>query len=296
MEQKIKTEYEAMWLKYVDRLPERARREYGALSWRFLNWLGDRPLDEKSVLRYLKHLQEQQYAPGSVKKIFSVLRRFAKVNELSWVFRRDEIPTVQEADDQNYALPLEDVQMMVNVCRGLQAPLADIQVQPYHTAFLCLSTVWWMRAIEMRLMTSEDINFEDKMIYIRTRHGGRERFHRIPDFVIPYLEGWDFDTRITPFGMSRIFMDLREMIDFKVYGVGWHSIRRAAVREADRIGMTLAQKNIYARWTIGASQQAIRYSMAKTVSRTGSIAAAGFEDEEVDQIVYSKHPFVQMWK
>lgn len=289
-------EYQAMWEHYRDLLPQEVSRQYQLVVWRFLIWLADRQLNEKMVLKYLDHLREKRYADGSVKWIFTVLQRFAKVNKLGWEFRRDEIPQVRESEVQNYALPTEDVKMMVDVCLGRQAPMVKMKPQPYHTAFLCLATVWWMRAFEMRVMTSEDLDLGNRMLYINTAKHGRQRYHRVPDFVAPYLEAWNFDQHFTQNAMARVFLDLRRMIGFNVYGIGWHSIRRAAVKEADRIGMSTAQKNVYGRWTVGSNQQAVRYSMAKTITRSGSVASVGFEDEETDQMVYTKHTFVDFWR
>lgn len=295
----MKPEHQALWERYRDSLPASSQRPLSTVVWNFLTWLKDRELSEKSVLKYLQFLRDDQrhlYADGTVHKVFAILTRFAKINGLAWQFKRDQRPAIRESEVRNYALPLEAVQLMVDICRGKAEARGKLLPTACHTAMLCLATVWWMRSKEMRIARAEDVDLDHRMLYVDTVKHGRQRYHTIPEHLVPYLERWDFDTPISQSQFAGLFMDLREMIGLNVYGVGWHAIRRSAVKEADKLGMTTAQKNVYGRWTVGASQQAIRYSMAKTIAFDGSVTAVGLEDQETDQLVYTRHPFVSMWK
>lgn len=292
----MRPEAERLWVRYRDSLPPKSRADYSSRVRRFLEWAKDRPLNEKTALAYLEHLRAGGYADGTLRIMFALMSRFAKVNDLRWQFRRDQRPVVRESEVHNWALPPECVGEMVAICRGQKEPTyGTFWPTEAHTAFLCLSTVWWMRAIEMRLMTAEDIDFERRLLYIHTAKYGRQRYHMIPEFIVPYLEAHDFSRHYSASHVFAMFGALRRMIGYQPE-IGWHGIRRAAVKEADKLGMTTAQKNIYGRWTVGSSQQAIRYSMAKTVDREGRVMAVGIEDQEIDEFVYTRHPFVQMWR
>jgi integrase len=292
----MRPDYLPLWERYRDSLTEKSRRDFSSKVQKWLEWVKDRPLDEKAVLDYLEHLRAGQYAAGTVKETFSKLQRFAKVNGIAWQFRRDQKPTVQERDVHNYALPVEDVKMMVDICRGLRDPVIKLQPQPCHTAYLCLSTVWWLRPGELQEMSSADIDFKNKQIYVATSKHGRERYHTIPDFLVPYLEPWGFSRPVTQSFIGGLFRDLADMIGFHVYGVGWHAIRRSAAKLGDAIGMSVPEGMIYGRWAGGQTPMFARYAMSKTVTREGATAGTGIEDARIDEKVYSLHPFVQMWR
>lgn len=283
---------------YGRSVTEASRRPRTARVWRFLEFIGDKKTPTSDDAKaYLKNLESKNYAAGTIKETYNILSKFFKVNHLEWDFKRGEGPIYREEDQYAPGLDPDDIKIMVDIARGLR-PSESIPPKPRHRLFLCLSTIWGLRRAEMAAITEEDINLEQRAIYVHTAKKGRARYHVIPEIAVPLLEEWDFSHHLGVDVLSEIFRELREMSGIpELVFIGWHAIRRSCVAAAYRAGFS--QPDIYSfyRWKRGSSpEQSMRYAMSRVVGRKGEVVGPGLWDRELDEQFYEKHPFMEFWR
>ena len=278
---------------YRKSLPTTRPAPYMARASAFLKWLGDREFDHGNVLKWMEHLRRAGFADGTMLLDFNIIRRLAIVNGIPWNFKRDEKPKIREIDLYTPALDPVDIKAMVDCVRGLS--VTGVEVRPEHAAFLALSTVYGLRRIEMIEIEPRFVDTKNRSIFIQTAKRGRQRYHLIPDNIVPYLEMWDFQIRFSKSSFSRLFTELKAMIGLELDEVGWHSIRRSAVAEAYRCGLSEPIIYSFFRWKRPMSNIALRYATSKVVGRAGEHANVPFGDKVVDEEVFKVHPFVRFW-
>jgi integrase len=284
--------------KYKQALSKTRPGPYIARAAAFLRWLGDRDFNEANVLKWLEHLRtmEDGYADGTIAHDFTIVKRLAKVNGITLVFRSSDTPQVHETSVYIPLLDGYDIQSMVSCVRGMHAPFNDVEVRPEHAAFLALSTVYGLRRVEMAEMKPEFLDFKARTIFVQTAKRGRQRYHLIPECIISYLEDWGFKQVLSTSHLSRLMQDLKAMIGLSEEEVGWHSIRRSAVREAYTCGLTDPEILSFYRWRRPRSSMPLSYAMGHVVSTRGSFADVSYTDRGIDEKVFNLHPFVKFWE
>lgn len=284
---------ETLLEKYRKSLPGTRPRPYLARAEAFLKWLHDREFVKENVQKWLQHLSDEGYADGTILHDFEIIRRLAIVNGIPWDFKRDEKPKLREIDIYTPLLASEDIKAMVECVRGLRD--SPIPPRPEHRAFLALSTVYGVRRIEMLEVEPHFLDVKGKTIFIQTAKKGRQRYHLIPDNILPYLVDWGFQRRLSRTSLSYIFVELRHMIGLTAEEVGWHAIRRSAVAEAYRCGLSEDIIYSYYRWKRPLSNMPMRYATGNVVGTAGKHIDVPFGDRRVDEEVFKVHPFVKFW-
>jgi integrase len=279
--------------KYRESLPPSKPAQQIAIASDFLTWLGNREFTKENILKYNEYLRRKGYADGTIIRRFSVVHRLAVVNGIPCDFRRDERPEVQEINIYTPALDPDDIKAMVDCVRGMLP--TGIEVRPEHAAFLALSTVYGLRRVELLEIEPQFVDTKNQSIFIKTAKKGRQRYHLIPDNIVPYLDAWDFQRRFSKAGMTRMFEQLKDMIGLEAQEVGWHSIRRSAIAQAWRCGLTEPDIFSFYRWKRPMSNMALRYATAKVVGRAGEHADLSYGDRQVDELVFQVHPFLRFW-
>jgi integrase len=286
-----------MLKRYEASLPEGPTRAQNVrIAGMFLDWLEDRELSAENVRKWqAKRRREKLLADGTIHHEFSILRRLFVVNGIEWPFRRGEAPVVHESEVYAPALDSQDIAAMVNVVLGREEPQGKIKPAPVHKAFLCLSTVWGLRRVEMAEMRPEFLDTRNGMLFVQTAKKGRQRWHIVPDYIMPHLEEWGFRQPLNPTQLSALFSELKGMIGLDEPEVGWHSIRRSAVMEAYRAGLSEAEIYSFYRWKRSTFNMPLRYATSKVVSRSGVRAEVADEDRKIDQRFLELHPFPKLW-
>lgn len=160
---------------------------------------------------------------------------------------------------------------------------------PRDRAFLALSTVFGLRRSE--LVALRDVDIEDSLIMIWTKKGGDPKRHLMPDCIAPAIYGYDQWASLCPTSVSILFkaMLIEAGLGFR-RGYGWHSIRRCLVTELIRNDVDSLIANRFMRWHGGRSPLDPSGMLAMTDIYTR------FEDREIDEMVFSGHPFLEAWE
>ena len=90
----------AMLEKYRESLMDQGAnsRQYASMIFKYLEFVEYHELNRDNTQKYLDHLREQGYAPGTIKLFWSILHRFFIVNKLDWPFKNREAPMVPEQE------------------------------------------------------------------------------------------------------------------------------------------------------------------------------------------------------
>lgn len=285
--------------KYSASLPEGSRTMLTARARKYLQWLDDREPDAGSVREWMERLKKEKYSDQTMLCDWSAIRRMYVVNGLAWPFHRGDAPVVQEEGVFAPALDPADIKSMVYVAIGWDRPKGLLKPDERHTAFLCLSTIWGLRRIEMAQMRPSNIDKKNRRLFVATAKHGRQRYHYMPDEIRPNLGVWGFERPMSIFQLSKLFVELRGMIGFtgpQAQDVGWHSIRRAGIKAAFASGFNEAEVHSYYRWKRSTRNMAMRYATSLTVgTATQDTGMVQGEDRELDERMYASHPFYKFW-
>ena len=281
-----KAERTAMLDKYDNSLSKYAREkgQYRSHAEKYLDYVGCNDLSRASIQRYIDSLNEH-YSDGSIKNIFNAIRRFYVVNGLEWPFRRSEGPIVRESQEYKPAIHPDIIAEYIKAGVGGKLNKSE-------TAFLALSTTYGLRPEELRSVRRADINFDEKLIFVHTAKHGRERWHKLPDEIIPYLKGYDFP-KMSEYASRLLFISIVEKSGHKhINETGFHAIRRTVISLLEEY-CTPGEVHKFLRWSdanIGDVYKAFTF-----VGKEESVSTPP-EDRYIDTKVFSQHPFVKLWK
>jgi len=240
-----------------------------------------------AVDKHIRRLRDKKYADGTIDLVFRTIRRFYKVNGLEWPFRAGEGPTVREREVYAPALDPKVVAKMIKVVKE-KAPKKP------EATFLALSTTYGLRRTEMASIDASNIDLENKVIFIETAKHGRQRYHLIPDEIIPYIK-YDFP-RISVSRLTKIYYNIEKMTGLpRMREVGWHSIRRILDKLLYDAGLPGPLISDFLRWKRGGSDMSRRYYSATIVGEEGNMVEVGPGDRSVDEKVFEVHPFLHLW-
>lgn len=262
----------------------------------FLDYAGG-DFSKETLNEYLEHLRRKhKYSDGSVNFAFRVVRTLFTRNEIilkkqgfEWPFRRGESPAIREDNIKAPALHPN------TIGRIIEAVKRDDRAD--EAAFLALSTTYGLRRVEMINLMQNDVGIRDGTIHIVTAKHGRERTHLIPPEIVPYLERYNFDQRVSEFGFLTLWHKLESKVGLNhTDRLGWHSIRRSLNTLLLR-RLSEATVMSFLRWKQRtSSHMPFRYSAIKFVSEEGITTEVIGEALDVDSEVFKVHPFIEYWR
>ena len=247
-------------------------------------------LSREKIMQYMSHLKTtHKYSDGTVNLIFRAIRTMYSRNGIPWLFRHGDSPRIREGNVKVPALhPNKIIQMIEAVKQG---DLAN------EKAFLALSTTYGLRKGEMAELIQKDIRLKDKTIHIATLKHGRERTHIIPPEILPYLKGYNFDTKVTDASLFILWYLLEYRIGLKhIPRVGFHSIRRTI---NTLLGKKLSDSTVksFMRHKQRTSQDmTYRYSAVTFVGEEEESVEVVGDALDVDNEVFRVHPFLEFWR
>lgn len=274
--------------RYLESLPESERSQAGRYARMYLEQCTD--TSREQLDRFFNNIR-RTYKSGSYRYIWQVIRRFFRVNNLPWPYRVSETPVVSDFDVFAPALALDVVQDMIRAAKRRLFP-------PREAFYLAISTTYGLRRVEMAVLRREHIDLENRLIYIHTAKHGRERYHRIPDEIFPYVAAYQRLVRpISTKSMTRAWLRIEEAVGFPhVEAVGWHSIRRTLNKyliEEARLPETVVLD--FLRWKRSSTNMTHRYASVQVVGWSGRATDINQRDREVDEQVFRVHPFLPVW-
>jgi len=297
--------------RFVDDLwqsSERTRRSRAAVARRFLDFAGDPPWNRRTVIRFLKHLEKQGYAPMTRRTAYSVVKRVfdaaglviedersrlissvdpgdptamaqlvkaLAIQRPTWDMGKRAAPRVDAKDIVAPALEVEEIRAMVDSAR-------EGKLGTDEAAFLALAVTFGLRREELCRIAPEHIDFSQKTVHILTCKGGDERTHLIPEQILPWLMEHDFSKVYGLWDLWRVYRQIEDKSGVAHReNAGWHSIRRPLDTLLREILPEPMVKS-FMRWRMASSSDmTLRYYSKDT--------------REVDLAVYKVHPFLQFF-
>ena len=269
-------------------------------------------LTRPAVERWIK-IRERKFRPGTVRLEWLQLRRVFEANGIRWPFAAREIPTVAEGEEDQ---PLASSEL------GTALVEASMRLDPIHRALLAVSTTYGIRRAEMTYtwnpaaeeydgMGNDNFDFDQKLIFVETVKSGRQRYHLIPDAIIPVVQAYDWGEERSNHKVSKVNVDLREEAglgkdDFA--RVSWHAIRRRIARwlldgekdDAGSIvlpGFTESEADTFMRWKPPSGSMAQRYARGQEVGLDGRRTQQMEErDVTLDRRAFALNPWLGDWE
>ncbi len=266
----------------------RSRKLYLRYAGDFLDYANGN-FDRETIDKYLARLRRRKYSDGSVNLIFRTVRTLFGRNNLEWPFGRGEAPQIREDMVLAPALDPDILAEMIDKVKK--------EGDPDEKAFLAISTIYGTRRIEMVELSTKDVNIKDRTIHIATKKKGRERTHIIPEAIVPYLEGYNFNEGASEFGLFTLWYRLEHRIGLEhIDQVGFHSVRRTLdTLLLDELSEATVMS--FLRWKQRTSSlMAYRYSAQRFVGRGGITTKVKGWARDVDSKVFEKHPFLKFWR
>lgn len=290
--------YETELQRYADSVPPKSRRKQTARVRAFLAWLGNKEPSKRNLFKYRDELQKR-YADLPIRQDFMCIRKFYYVNGWPWPIQHGDIIVVRQNEINQPILGVEWISDMIDVVLGLLPSKSKLEPTAQHKAFICASTMWGLRRIEVLELRSSWLDTKSKTIFIQTAKGGRQRYHSVPDYVIPHLEEWGFRTRLSVSRVDNIFKELKEMVGFTgpiSRGVGWHAIRRSAIKQAWRAKFDEDQVHHFFRYKAEGKSMALRYAGGREIGKDTEFIEVPIRDRDLDIEMYKRHLFPRMWE
>ena len=274
------------------------RAHYLRYATDFLNY-ADGNLDRETILGFMEHLKNNhRYSEGSINFVFRVIRTLFKRNEVAlspegieWPFAHGEAPQISEDGIQAPALDPRTVRRMIEAVRR--------KGKPDEMAFLALSTTYGLRRVEMIELKNKDIRPKDRTIHIATAKHGRERTHLLPEEIIPYLKGYDFNQSISEFFLLTLLHCFEYRIKLThIPQVGFHSIRRTVNTLLARKLPEITVKSFMRHKQRTSSDMTFRYSAIKYVGEEeeSTEVVGGALQADSDVFADGVHPFIEFWR
>jgi len=265
----------------------RTRKLYLSYAQMFLDYAGE-DMGKETILNFLERLRRKGYADGSINFIFRIIRRLYATNNLEWPFRRGEAPQIREDNVRALAIHPDIVAEMIEKIKK--------EGTPQERAILAVASVYGTRRIELMELTQDDVMIKDRVIHIKTAKHGRERMHLIPEEIVPYLADYDFNTRLSEFGIFSLWYQIEHKVGLKhTDRVGFHSLRRVL----NTLLLNYLPEVVVAsflRWKQRTSNvMPFRYSAQKFVGREGITTTVVGQAKDVDTKVFEVHPFLPYW-
>lgn len=245
---------------------------YASIAKNFMEFIDQNgSFTRQDAISYLAKLRKEGKSDNYRRLTFYTLKRLYGSLESPW-----NIP-VPKLEFQNFNTPLlspVQIEKLVKVSRDWGDPQIN--------AFLVVSTIYGLRRAEMASIEHGDIDTQN--ILIRTKKGGIQRKHLLPDEIKKYIHAYNWNKHIALSTISTLFHKISKAANLKIgYGTGWHSIRRSLVTELDRISVRESIIDSFLRWKI---------------SGTGTMRKRyiHLDDLEVDKSVFKVHPFLPFWR
>lgn len=248
-------------------------------------------LDAASIENSLNPLpRKKAAAPGTLQLMFRIIRRLFISNGEDWPFRKGEGPKVTERERRHVALAPELVLSTIEAAK-------DGTLDDQQSVFFALASVYGLRKMEIAAVRPEHLDLKNDTLYVAAAKGGMERYHLLPEEILPQIVVYDFNTVMNVRQMDYVWERIEKRLGFPdVDGLGWHAVRRSLTT---LLWEKLPQPKIqrFLRWSAGeSSDMSVRYHSIQMVGAGQSSFHVGDAELDADFEVFEQHPFLPMWR
>jgi len=268
---------------YADSLEGRCP-QYITHARRFLDRVSG--FEREDIDQYIETLRQEEYSDGTINLIFRIIKRMFKVNNIPFPYAYRETPRVEVAFK-----PSLDKAVITAMIRAAKKG----ELNPIETFYLCMSTLYGLRAGELAALDSRDINIDNGTIFVHTLKGGRQKYHSIPEGCERWLNVRVRQTSTNR--LARIYRRIERKVGMTHYeGVAWHAIRRTLVQELVFAGVNQYVITDFLRWSNRKTDLVGWYFQSQAVGMEGIKIGPGSRDSKSDHEVFAVHPFVKEWQ
>ena len=251
----------------------------------FLDWVGNRPIDEHTFRRYFIYRREQKISERTLKKIFFHLKKLALANKLPWTFTSDDTPYPEE-ERKLPALKQAEVEQLIK---------AKAKLSSAERFYLAVATTWIVRREELSRIKKRD--YDGEALIIHAAKHGRTGKHLIPDELKQVFADYR-PKEHTPTALSIMFHRICDKAGLELgKGYGWHSIRyrlntllKDVCLPQNRLNPSLVSD--YAHWKQSTGSRYMETDMTEYYRRPEILDTDPYG---IDRVIYSIHPFLPLW-
>ena len=273
--------------KYIEGMGVSQNQHYVRIASEFLRHATE--LDRENIVRYTKRKQKEGYSAGSIELFQRTIRALYRRNGAVWPLKRGENASVPANEERILALSSATVKQLID--GAMHGKLNILQA-----FYLALSTVYGLRRTEIARVRMPHINLESRSFYAQTAKGGRDRYHRIPEEILPIFRGaCPYLETVSPYKVSEAFPEIEKACGVAhIADTGWHSIRHSLEYHLIENGLTELTVREFMRWGKRSRTDMVsRYHDVQFVGVDGAeLGRAGAQDEQV----FEKHPFLPFWR
>lgn len=251
------------------------RARYPYIIGRFIDHVGAKPTYTRAeAVQFLNHMMKTGARPYYIRWIGYVLITFYKYMGFQRPFSDRELP----------AKPMEHEMVKPTLSQDKVAALvAAVRAggSSRMKAYLAISTVYGLRAIELAGLRGED--FKGNYITVRTAKGHALGVHPIPAEIAPYI-AYSFKPCTTQ-SMSTLFKRMQKLANQShVEKEGFHSIRRGLVKGLLDNKVDSRYVTMFLRWKVAGSML------------TTYAAPDAAELPNAHAQIFKKHPYLSLWR
>ena len=250
---------------------------------KFMSVAGEKEsYDEYDAMKFFDWA-EKNYRGSSITQIYQVVKWFYRVMDFDFGGISPCRPNFEDMD--NVPLPTEQILDLIS-CKDSYSKILR--------GMVAMSTIYGMRAKEIKDIREEDINIDDQRLFVRTAKSGRDtwRWMYIPDEILDVLEDYKgtYAPRCDGLNVYPYFHKACRIAGIK--GLprrsGWHMIRRRLIVDLTKTGLPDNIIVRFMRWKRKDALSSILYRYRQSEPDEEMI-------ESIDKKVMEVHPFLRAW-
>lgn len=247
------------------------RSVYNSQIRKFRSWKNKAIYDKWDILEFLNYLKKRKFSSSYIRGTYYALKLLFESKGWPW---EAKLPKLEDTRVIKPAMPKEDIIRLIRAI--LLRGTAEEKV------YLALSTTYGLRRAEMANLAPEDLDFEEKTIFIRTKKGGTPRSHLFPPPLLNLLQSSDLGRVPSTSYLSLLFKKICALADLKIEkGIGWHTLRHRLDIELVDAGLPKVAVRKFLRWSEKSDMVDYYYTP---------------ELKELDLKIFAVHPFLSYYE
>jgi len=236
----------------------------------------------QDYLRYFDYLIDRGFAPRTLIWTYSALMKMAQCIGEGYPITIEDLP--RHTSYRKTAAELAELMLSHGKVYSLVTNIRR-KGTPAEQFYLAMSTIYGLRRVELAELSASSFDSTLSTVTVQAAKGGEMRTHHVPQEIKPSIR-LAINTKsigYAPGTLSLMFINMCQKASVRRGdGVGWHSIRRALNTYLLRDQVPYHVVRDFLRWKASSKDMPGLYFH--------------LESHEVDQIIFEKHPFLEMWR
>jgi len=252
----------------------RTKDRYMGITQEYIRFSGGL-LDRTTMLKFMEST-ENKWSDSSRRLTHYVLKKLCKAMEKPFPLDADDLyPTTAISKLYTPTLSVPTIQSMISWFKPEGS---------YTTALLFLSTMYGCRSLELtRIIVGNNI----VTIPLAKKRGGvpLDKTHILPPGMFRHLT--EYKNNLSEWLVIQQFHIATSQVTINPVDGAWHTIRRSLITQLQLAGVDPEVITRYMGWE-------------KSATPPGASPMVGryfhIPDSDIDDMVYRKHPFIEMWR